>query len=85
MKYLSTDEHSRVINKMTPHLKHIYDDCTLTWNEVRIEVSNIWLLYFMGTQYQEQYECEHVAQLMAHIQDKLDECIHAKYEDFIRS
>ncbi|HAN3822113.1 TPA: hypothetical protein IFA33_000664 [Escherichia coli] len=85
MKYLTQDEYSLRIRKLTPEARVIYDDPTLTWNQMRAKVNELWLLYFMGTQYQDKFCKEFVDQLMNVIQDKLDEYWLAKHEDFIRS
>ncbi|MDI1114212.1 hypothetical protein VWJ57_05545 [Escherichia coli O157] len=84
MKYLTQDEYSLRIRKLTPEARVIYDDPTLTWNQMRAKVNELWLLYFIGTQYQEKYCTDFIEQLMELIQEKVNESIIAKYKNFIK-
>lgn len=84
MKHITDDEHETIIRKLTPITRIVYGDPSLTWNQMRAKVNEIWLLYFMGTQYQDKFCTEYIEQLMNVIQDKLNERIVEKYENFIK-
>ncbi|UTS53650.1 hypothetical protein UES1_282 [Escherichia phage UE-S1] len=51
---------------------------------MQAKVNELWLLYFMGTQYQDKFCTEYIEQLTNVIQDKLNERIVEKYENFIK-
>ena len=85
MKHLTLDEYETIVRKLTPIARIVYDDPSLTWNQMRAKVNELWLLYFMGTQYQDKFCTEYIEQLMNVIQDKLDDYWLTKHEDFIRS
>ncbi|HGX4521712.1 hypothetical protein GNZ01_07395 [Escherichia coli] len=84
MKHLTDDEYSIRVRKLTPEARVIYDDDALSWNEMKVKVHELWLLYFVGTQYQEKYCTDYLEQLMDLIQIKLNERIVEKYENFIK-
>ena len=84
MKHLTNDEYSLRIRKLTPEARLIYDDGELSWNEMKVKVHELWLLYFIGTQYQEKYCTDFIEQLMELIQEKVNESIIAKYKNFIK-
>ncbi|QXN76044.1 hypothetical protein [Escherichia phage BF17] len=85
MKHLTDDEFETIIRKLTPITRIVYGDPSLTWNQMRAKVNELWLLYFMGTQYQDKFCTEYIEQLTNVIQDKLDDYLLTKHEDFIRS
>lgn len=84
MKHLTADEYSLRVQKLTPLVSRIYNDGALSWDEMKVKVHELWLLYFMGTQYQEKYCTDYLEQLMDLIQEKLNERIVEKYENFIK-
>ena len=84
MKHLTDDEYSLRIRKLTPEARVIYDDDALSWVEMKVKVNELWLLYFVGTQYQEKYCTDYLEQLMDLIQEKLNDRIVEKYENFIK-
>lgn len=85
MKHLTDDEYSQRVRELTPIIGLLYDNRDgETWNELRVKMCDVWLLYFVGTQYQEKYCTEYLEQLMDLIQDKLNERIVEKYENFIK-
>lgn len=55
MKHISPDEHEEIIRKLTQKALNLYNDESKTWYENRIAVSDLWVLHFIGTQYQERY------------------------------
>lgn len=85
MKHLTLDEFALRVRKITPEARLIYDDRTLSLNEMKVKINEIWMLYFLGTQYQEKYCTDYLEQLMDLIQEKLNERIVEKYENFIKS
>lgn len=85
MKHLTDDEYSLLIRKLTPLVRRIYEDDALSLIEMKVKGNELSLLYFVGTQYQEKYCTYYIEQLMDLIQEKLNEQIVEKYEDFIRS
>ncbi|AIT14215.1 hypothetical protein PBI_121Q_325 [Escherichia phage 121Q] len=84
MRHLNDDEYSKRVKKLTPNARLIYDDGELSWNEMKVKVHELWLLYFIGTQYQEKYCTDFIEQLMELIQEKVNESIIAKYKNFIK-
>ena len=73
MKHLTDDEFTLRVLKINPQLRPIYDDDVLSWKEMKVKINEIWMLYFLGTQYQEKYCTDYLEQLMDFIQEKLNE------------
>ena len=75
MKHLTLDEFALRVRKITPEARLIYDDRTLSLNEMKVKINEIWMMYFLGTQYQEKYCIDYLEQLMDLIQEKLNETL----------
>jgi hypothetical protein len=75
MNHLTLDEFALRVRKITPEARLIYDDRTLSLNEMKVKINEIWMMYFLGTQYQEKYCIDYLEQLMDLIQEKLNETL----------
>ena len=78
MKHVTDDEFTLRVLKIYPQLRPIYDDDVLSMIEMKVKINEIWMLYFLGTNYQEKYCTDYLEQLMELIQEILNETLNTR-------